>query len=267
LRVLAIPRCSLGRYLVEGVANVFPAVKSARAIGTTAGVRPTLYAYGPGEDALSRDHRVVDHAKDGAPGLFSMIGGKLASYRIFAEQMTDVLVARQKRAAPPCRTHITPLPGGERMVSRRALAERLGIDAIAAARLVYRHGARSELIAERIAERRAEAAVVCACEPVLEAEVRHVIAHEWAATVDDVARRTRLGLGACGGMRCAARCGQIVAEELRLAPREGARQAFRFLARQASTRAVAVGPAQAQQEALGLAALRAELGPVIDESE
>jgi glycerol-3-phosphate dehydrogenase len=255
------------RYLVEGVGNVFPAVKTARAIGTTAGVRPTLHAYGPSEDALSRDHRVVDHAQDGAPGLFSMIGGKLASYRIFAEQMTDVLVARLARGAPPCRTHIAPLPGGERVVARRALAERLGIDAIAAGRLVYRHGARSEVIAERIAERPAEAAVVCACEPVIEAEVRHVVRHEWAATVDDVARRTRLGLGACGGMRCAARCGQIVAAERQLAPREGARQALRFLARQAATRAVAVGPLQARQEALALAALRADLGPVVEENE
>ena len=45
------------RYLVQGVARVFPSVRTARAIGTYAGVRPTLYAYGPNEDALSRDHR------------------------------------------------------------------------------------------------------------------------------------------------------------------------------------------------------------------
>jgi glycerol-3-phosphate dehydrogenase len=255
------------RYLMQGVATVFPGVLSARAIGTTAGVRPTLYEYGPSEDALTRDHRVVDHAKQGAPGLFSMIGGKLASYRIFSELMTDTLVAHLGRAAAPCRTHIAPLPGGERPVSRRGLAERLGIDAVAAARLVYRHGSRTEVIAERIAERPEEAAVVCACEPVIEAEVRHVVRNEWAVTVDDVARRTRLGLGACGGMRCAARCGQLVAQERGLSPREGARQALRFLTRQAHTRAVAVGPLQAQQEALGLASLRAELGPAMEEEE
>ena len=109
--------------------------------------------------------------------------------------------------------------------------------------------------------------MVCPCEPVIEAEVRYVVRTEWARTVDDVSRRTRLGLGACGGMRCAARCGQIVAEERGLAPRDGARQALRFLARQASTRAVAVGPLQAQQEALGLASIRAELGPLIEEGE
>jgi glycerol-3-phosphate dehydrogenase len=78
--------------------------------------------------------------------------------------------------------------------------------------------------------------------------------------VDDVARRTRLGLGACGGMRCAARCGQIVAEELGLPPSQGIRQARAFLVRQARTRVVAMGPEQARQEALALASLRATLG-------
>jgi glycerol-3-phosphate dehydrogenase len=252
------------RYLVEAITKVLPGVADARAIGTTAGVRPTLYEYGPNEDALSRDHRVVDHAKDGARGLFSMIGGKLASYRIFAEQMTDALVQHLDRPAVPCRTHLAPLPGGERRAKPAVLAG-VGIDAIAASRLAYRHGARAERIAERIRENPLEASVVCPCEPVIEAEVRHVVRHEMAANVDDVARRTRLGLGACGGMRCAARCGQIVAEECGFEPRDGARLALRFLVRQAKTRAVAVGPAQASQEALIVASIRSELGPVLEE--
>ncbi len=102
--------------------------------------------------------------------------------------------------------------------------------------------------------------MVCPCEPVLEAEVRHVLEDEMARSVDDVSRRTRLGLGACGGMRCAARCGQIVADELGLAPHEGVEQARRFLVGRARTRVVAMGPEQARQEALSLAHLRAMLG-------
>jgi len=253
------------RYLVEAITRVLPAVADARAIGTTAGLRPTLYEYGPNEDALSRDHRVVDHAKDGARGLFSMIGGKLASYRIFAEQMTDALIRHLDVPATPCRTHVAPLPGGEHAASRSALVEATGIDAVAAVRLAYRHGARAERIAERIRSNPLEASVVCPCEPVIEAEVRHVVRHEMAASVDDVARRTRLGLGSCGGMRCAARCGQIVAEECGFEPRAGARLALRFLVRQAKTRAVAVGPAQASQEALIVSSLRSELGPLFEE--
>jgi glycerol-3-phosphate dehydrogenase len=255
------------RYLQQGISHVLPGVAGARAIGTTAGVRPTLYEYGPNEDALSRDHRVVHHAQDGAPGLFSMLGGKLASYRIFAEEATDALVAYLDAPAVPCRTHVAFLPGGEAKVSQETLARDVGIDRIAAARLTYRHGARANIIAERIKARPLEATVVCPCEPVTLAEIRHVIENEMAATVADVVRRTRLGLGACGGMRCAARCGQIVAQDRGLEAREGVRQALQFLKRQASTRAVAMTPVQAQEEALMLASIRAELGPLVEEDE
>jgi glycerol-3-phosphate dehydrogenase len=244
------------RYLVQGVARVFPSIREARAIGTYAGVRPTLYTYGPNEDALSREHTIIDHASDGAPGIYSMIGGKLASFRLFAQEMSD-RIAEDLAPQTTCSTHTRPLPGGDRVPDALPLAEQNGITPVAARRLVYRHGSRS---LARVAKAPRERSIVCPCEPVLEAEVRHAIASEMARTVDDVARRTRLGLGACGGMRCAARCGQIVAEELGLPPSQGIKQARAFLARQARMRIVAMGPEQARQEALALATLRATLG-------
>jgi glycerol-3-phosphate dehydrogenase len=248
------------RYLVQGVAKVFPGVREARAIGTYAGVRPTLYDYGPTEDALSRDHRIVDHAADGSPGVYSMVGGKLASYRIFAQELCDLVAPRHFDVTVACTTHERPLPGGDRVPDAFALAEAHGVTPVCARRLVYRHGSRAHDVFERAARVPAEHDVVCPCEPVLEAEVRHVVREEMARTVDDVARRTRLGLGACGGMRCAARCGQIVAEELGIAPAEGRTMALDFLVQQARTRIVALGPQQAQQEALTLAHVRASLG-------
>jgi glycerol-3-phosphate dehydrogenase len=248
------------RYLVQGVARVLPSVRLARAIGTYAGVRPSLYDYGQNEDALSRDHRVVDHAGDGAPGIYSMIGGKLASYRLFAQELCDVVAPREFSIHAPCTTHVSPLPGGERVPDSVALAEAYRVTPVAARRLVYRHGQRALRILERTRANGAERDVTCVCEPVLEAEVRHAVRDELARTVGDVARRTRLGLGACGGMRCAARCGQIVAEELDLAPVDGRAMARVFLERQARARIVALGPEQARQEALAAAHLRASLG-------
>jgi glycerol-3-phosphate dehydrogenase len=247
------------RYLVQGVARIFPAVREARIVATWAAVRPTLYAFGPNEDKLSREHEVVDHAADGAAHVYSMLGGKLASYRLFAEEMTTRL-AQDFAPSSICTTHTTPLPGGDRALSDVSLAESAGVTRVASRRLVYRHGSRAEGVARRILRRPRERAVVCACEPVLEAEVRHVIDVEMARTVEDVARRTRLGLGACGGMRCAARCGQILEAELDLAPGEGHRQARAFLIRHARMRIVAMGPAQARQEALALAELRSTIG-------
>src|SRR5688572_29244052 len=247
------------RYLVQAVARVFPAILSARAIGTWAGVRPTIYDWGPNPDRLSRDHEVVDHEAHGAPGLYSMIGGKLASYRMFAEEATDAVCKRlgvQQRS----RTHLTAMPGGEELIDPIALAEDAGIEAVAGARLEYRHGARAQRITERLARSPREASVVCTCEPVLEAEVRYVVEHEWAQTVDDVSRRTRLGLGSCGGMRCAARCGAIVAQLTGRSPLDGQRMALDFLETAARRRLSVLGPLQARQEALTLASIRAELG-------
>jgi glycerol-3-phosphate dehydrogenase len=247
------------RYLVQGVARVFPLVREARVIATWAAVRPTLYAFGPNEDKLSREHAVVDHAEDGAPNVYSMLGGKLASYRLFAEEMSR-RIADELAPSSVCTTHTTPLPGGEGIASDNLLAVTGGITHHAARRLVYRHGTRADAVVRRILRRPVERRVLCSCEPVTVAEVRHVIEHEMARTVDDVARRTRLGLGACGGMRCAAECGRILAKDLGLSPIEGQRQARLFLIKHAGSRVVAMGPLQARQEALVLAELRATLG-------
>ena len=247
------------RYLVQGVASVFPSVREARAVGTYAGARPTLWAYGKLEDALSREHEIVDHTADGAPGLWSMIGGKLASYRLFAQEMADIVAARLAPSSP-CATHERPLPGGEDVPDALELADKAQLTPVATRRLVYRHGARAKRIIERMRRSPCERATVCACEPVTEAEVRYAVAHEHARTVEDVSRRTRLGLGACGGMRCAVRCGQIVADELGASPREGLAQSRAFLERQARMRIPAMGPEQARQEAMSLAWLRASIG-------
>jgi glycerol-3-phosphate dehydrogenase len=247
------------RYLVQAVERVFPTIRSARAIGTWGGVRPTIHEWGPSEDALSREHRIVDHAEHGADGLYSMVGGKLASYRLFAEEMTDVL-SRRLGVEAKCRTHQLHLPGGDEAVDPMRLVTEGGMEAVTAKRLEYRHGSRSLRVLERMQRTPREAAVVCACEPVTEGEVRYVVEHEWARSVEDVARRTRLGLGACGGMRCAARCGRIVAEMTGQNPEDGLRMSVEFLDAALRRRLPALGPSQARQEALALASLRAEIG-------
>ncbi len=247
-------------YLFQAVERVFPAVRSARAIGTWGGVRPTLYGWGGNEDELSREHRIVDHAEHRADGLYSMIGGKLASYRLFSEEMTDLLAKRLGNDRP-CSTHSSPLPGGAEAVDPMQLVLDGGMEAVTATRLEYRHGARSLRVLERMQRNPREAAVVCPCEPVTEAEIRYAVEHELAATVDDVSRRTRLGLGSCGGMRCALRCGRIVADARGLSPEQGTKLSLAFLNGARRRRLSLLSPDQARQEALSLASLRAELGP------
>lgn len=253
------------RYLFQAVERVFPSIREARAIGTWGGVRPTLFGWGMNEDRLSREHEIIDHAQHGAAGLYSMVGGKLASYRLFSEEMTDVVAGRLGRGGP-CQSHVLALPGGDETVDPMRLVLEGGMEAVTATRLEYRHGSRSLRIVERMRREPREAAVVCPCEPVTVAEVRYVIDQELATDVDDVSRRTRLGLGACGGMRCALRCGRIVADATGKSPREGLGMALRFLHGAARRRSAAIGGMQARSEALALASLRAELGSLADEA-
>ena len=152
------------------------------------------------------------------------------------------------------------LPGGNESVDALALATRAGISPVAGVRLEYRHGSRALAIAERMARTPRERRIVCPCEPVTEAEIRYTVEREFAVTVDDVSRRTRLGLGACGGLRCALPCGAIVAEMTDESPAHGRALARSFLVGAQKRRLCALGPEQARQEALIGEALRAELG-------
>jgi glycerol-3-phosphate dehydrogenase len=69
----------------------------------------------PGRDGalgLSTRPRLHDHeAEDGLPGLVSLQGVKYTTARAVAQRAVDLVVRRLGRAAPLCRTAVTPLPG------------------------------------------------------------------------------------------------------------------------------------------------------------
>ncbi len=197
-------------YLLEAIETVFPKVRDYRIVRAFAGVRPTLFRYGPHEDDLSRSHRVFDHTKDGAKGLMSMGGGKLAAYRLMAEDATDQ-VCSKLGVSKAGRTHATPLPGGEETPATEVVAEAAGIDRYAAARLVHRQGARAHEVVDRIKKNPRERRVLCQCEPVTEAEARYAIENEWVHTLEDLRRRTNCGGGPCQGARCARQAAWLLA--------------------------------------------------------
>lgn len=207
-------------YLLEGVEKVFPRIREFRRTHAWAGVRPTLYRRGPDEDDLNRDHKVFDHElSDGVSGLVSIAGGKLASYRLMSEDLTD-WVAKKLGNSEPCRTHVEALPGGEHEVQAPDLAAQYNIATFAAQRLIFRYGTRAAQVLALTKERKSYASEICACDPVLEAELRFVIRYEFARTLSDLKNRTRLSLGPCQGARCWMGAAQILSEELGLKPSE-----------------------------------------------
>ena len=76
---------------VEECAAMLPAVADAPTVRTWWGVRP-LYApdeSGSNRRGISRGFTLLDHERDGADGLYSVVGGKLTTYRQMAETTAD----------------------------------------------------------------------------------------------------------------------------------------------------------------------------------
>jgi glycerol-3-phosphate dehydrogenase len=201
-------------YLLEGASSFVPAVRRARITRAWCGLRTTIYAYGPTEDALSREHQLHDGAAHGAAGLLSFVGGKLASYRAQAEEATDRILELLGRPRVPCRTHEVPLPGGDEVPDPVALAREWPVAAPVAARLVYRHGSRAREILRLVKEDRRLGLVLCRDEAILAAEVVHCARHELVRRLQDLRRRCRVGLGACAGVDCARISAQLAGREL-----------------------------------------------------
>jgi glycerol-3-phosphate dehydrogenase len=201
-------------YLLEGVEALVPGVRRARVARAWCGLRTTLYEYGRNEDALSREHAFLDHAGEGAAGLVSIVGGKLASYRAQSEEAADLIVRRLDRAAPASRTHLEPLPGGEAVPDVAALSARHRVAAPVVARLVYRHGARAEEVLRLCDDDPRLRLVLCREEGILAAEVVHCVRHELVRRLQDLRRRCRVAVGACGGLDCARTAAQLAGREL-----------------------------------------------------
>src|ERR1700730_12637487 len=96
--------------LIDEGAKMLDGVTTSRAMRAYAGVRP-LYDLGAEAEGreMSRNFAVIDHEeRDGVAGFTSIVGGKVTTYRLMAERVTD-LVARRLGVTTPCTTAEVPL--------------------------------------------------------------------------------------------------------------------------------------------------------------
>ncbi len=170
--------------------RLIPEAGTARAIRAYAGVRPLMGAREGEEDSrkASRDFLLVNHGEtDGVQGLFSIIGGKLTTYRFMAERTVDAVCAQMgRRAACTTADRELPFPAG---YSFKELEHRLA----------------------RISEGNAE--MVCECELVPQEEILQEIEKLPHPTMIEVQQRTRAGMGPCQGGFCAHRVIALLAQQ------------------------------------------------------
>ncbi len=188
--------------LREGI-KLSPALGWTRVLRAYAGVRPLVAADNdPTGRSISRGIVCLDHAvRDGLEGFITITGGKLMTYRLMAQEATD-LACRKLGVDKPCETAEVPLPGSEpdaKDEERRAHIIELSTEQKAAE---GRHGSWSGKIKARD---EADDALVCECEQVSVAEVNYAIEELHVHNLINLRRRTRLGMGTCQGELCACR--------------------------------------------------------------
>src|SRR5207237_464411 len=84
------------RHMIEEGSLMADGVSTARAMRAYAGVRP-LYDLGAEDEGreMSRNFAVIDHEqRDGIGGFTSIVGGKVTTYRLMAERVTDLVASR-----------------------------------------------------------------------------------------------------------------------------------------------------------------------------
>ncbi len=200
-------------YLLQGMERIYPDIRQSRIISTWRGVRPTLWGQDVYEDELSREHEVFDHeTRDGLKGFLSMGGGKLASYRVMAEEATD-LICKKLNQSGVCKTHEQPLPGAANPPEPKEIAKKFDIHPYVARRLIARHGDEAAKVLAPTLAKPEEKAIVCTVEPTTAAEIRYAFKHEMAESISDAMRRTRVAQGSCQGTECLLPAIGIMAEE------------------------------------------------------
>jgi glycerol-3-phosphate dehydrogenase len=195
-------------YLLDAANHFFPDARLGRddVVSAWAGLRP-LKANGTGTDnpsAASREHTVAQHV----PGLVSVTGGKLTTYRAMAGQVVDVVQRSLGERPTRSSTAREPLTGGRIGApgSEIAAAFALTRDEAVATRLVHAFGDEWRAVWALAVEDAALAVPVEPSRPYLMAELLFAVRHEQALTIGDLLiRRVPLAFETRDHGRAAAR--------------------------------------------------------------
>ena len=199
---MRVTREEVDLLLSEGI-KLVPVLANTRIIRAYAGVRPLVASDDdPTGRSTSRGIVLLDHSKrDGVRGLLTITGGKLTSYRLMAELTADMLCEKLSHDVP-CRTAEIPLPGSEPSGKKHYTFDRLTAEG--------RHGS----MTARMDFSGKGDELVCECEGVRRAEIAYAVKELGVKTLDDLRRRTRVGMGPCQSCFCIRKAAQVLAEEL-----------------------------------------------------
>ncbi len=185
--------------LSEG-AKLAPALANTRILRAYSGVRP-LVTDNIDHSGRSASHSIacLDHAtRDGLEGFVTIAGGKLTTYRLMAECITD-MICRKLGKSLLCSTATSPLPSTKADKNNGSLRTKDKVF---------------------ISKSKNNSALVCECKRVSVEDVKYAINNLCATNLVDLRRRTRLGMGGCQSHFCAVRAAGVLTDNRTTTPQE-----------------------------------------------
>ncbi len=189
-------------------------------IGTWAGLRPLLQPATKGDGTastkVSREHTVTE----AAPGLVTIAGGKLTTYRVMAQDAADFALGEAGAKARPSQTKHTPLMGAAGYRARSAQADtqgrEFGWDGTRVRHLLDRYGSEINTLIAQCREQADLAQPAEHAPDYLRAEFAYGCTHEGALHLEDLlVNRTRLTYEiADSGLAALPEIAEIAAEKL-----------------------------------------------------
>ncbi|WP_343504489.1 glycerol-3-phosphate dehydrogenase/oxidase [Alloyangia pacifica] len=179
------------RYILEAVGRVFPdlPIVEQDIVFSYSGIRPLPQSNHAFTGRISRGH--FTHRIDGTVPQICMVGGKWTTFRAFAEQTTDVVLAELGRVRV-AHTGTLPIGGGRDFPGSAALRQTLirhfGVSEERAARMAETYGTRAQDVLVFCASRADDRPLAGGC-TLTAAEIAWMTAHEHALHLSDVVLR------------------------------------------------------------------------------
>jgi glycerol-3-phosphate dehydrogenase len=208
-------------YLLREVNFVVPDahLTSNDVIYSLAGIRPLPVTDSDTEEAeITRSHIIFDHEDEGLENLFSIIGGKLTTYRRLAEETVDLVYEKLREPAPESQTAEKPSWGGgiadiQKHISdnARRLSQKYKLDDAQIAYLISIYGSQYQRVLNLTDEYPELRERICKNNPDIKAQIVFSIENELPRTLADIyLRRTGIGTSACRGLDCAEAGGAVM---------------------------------------------------------
>ena len=172
---------------------LIPGFRQARALHAWSGARPLVKdSRVSAQDTrhMSRGMSILDHqSRDGVSGILTIAGGKLTTYRLMAKKIVDRM-CEQLGDQRECRTAEEAVPGST--------------------------DGKNYLVTHRLHDREADRRddqIICECELMSRSMLVEAMHADPKASMDDLRRQLRLGMGPCQGGFCSLRATGIACAE------------------------------------------------------